>query len=100
DRDPDLSLQSILGSTVERLDSQMLFDPFEEEFDLPSAAIELRDNRGRKREVVGQEDKPIVVDRIVETNATQFGRIPFAGIEAAQSDDLIAEHAGGFVDRQ
>jgi len=26
------------------------------------------------------------------TNATKLVRIPFAGIEAAQSNDLIAEH--------
>ena len=95
-----MSLQSILGSAVERLDSEMLFDPLEKEFDLPAAAIEFGDDWGRKREVVGQEDKPLVVFYIVETNATELVRIPFVGIEAAQSDDLIAEHAGGFVDRQ
>jgi len=30
DRDPDLGLDRVLGSTKKRLDPQMLLDPFEE----------------------------------------------------------------------
>ena len=39
DRDPDLSPQGVLGSAVEILDAQVLLDPFEEQLDLPTAAI-------------------------------------------------------------
>ncbi len=53
DGDPDLSLQGILGSAVELLDAQVLFDPFEEQLDLPTAAIELGDRQRRQAEVVG-----------------------------------------------
>ena len=35
----------------------MLLDPFEEEFDLPAAAIELGDGQRRHGEVVGQKDQ-------------------------------------------
>jgi hypothetical protein len=37
DSDPDLSFHGVLGSAVERFDSKILFDPFEEQLDLPSA---------------------------------------------------------------
>ena len=33
---PDLSFHGILGISVEGLDSQVLFDPFEEQFNLPA----------------------------------------------------------------
>jgi hypothetical protein len=35
DGNPDLSFHGVLGSAVERLDSKILFDPFEEQLDLP-----------------------------------------------------------------
>ena len=37
----------------------MLLDPFEEQFDLPAALVELRDGQGGKRPVVGQEGEPL-----------------------------------------
>jgi hypothetical protein len=33
---PDLGLHCILGSPIKSFDSKILFDPFEEEFDLPT----------------------------------------------------------------
>jgi hypothetical protein len=39
--DPDLSLDSVFGSPEKLLDSQVLFDPFEEKFHLPTALINL-----------------------------------------------------------
>ena len=68
DRDPNLSLQRVWCGSVERFDPQVLFDPFEEQFDLPAAAIKLGDGRGRQGEVVGQEDETPVVFDIEETN--------------------------------
>ena len=40
-RDPDLGPHGVLARAVERFDAKMLFDPFEEQFDLPAAVIEL-----------------------------------------------------------
>jgi hypothetical protein len=45
DGDPDLDPHRVRGSAIEGFDAQMLFDPFEEQFDLPAAAVELRDRQ-------------------------------------------------------
>jgi hypothetical protein len=49
---PDLSLDGILGSPEERLDSQILLDPFEKDFYPPAALVDLSDCQGRQRKVV------------------------------------------------
>jgi len=46
DGNPDLGLDGVEAGTVESLDSQVLLDPFEEEFDLPSTLVQLRDGQG------------------------------------------------------
>ena len=46
DRGPDLRLHGVFRRAVELLDPQMLFDPLEEEFDLPTAAIQFGDRQG------------------------------------------------------
>jgi hypothetical protein len=42
----------------------VLIDPFEEEFDLPAAAIQIGDAQRGQRELVGQEHEPLVSLRI------------------------------------
>ena len=37
--DPDLSLHGILGSTEKRFNTQVLLDPFEEQFRLPETPV-------------------------------------------------------------
>ena len=39
DRYPDLCLDSVLAGAKKRLDTKVLFDPFEEQLDLPSLSI-------------------------------------------------------------
>ena len=39
DGDPDLGLHRVLGGSVERLDVQVLLNPFEEQLHLPAAAV-------------------------------------------------------------
>jgi hypothetical protein len=38
-----LGLHGILGCAIESLDPEMLFDPLEEQLDLPTAAVQLYD---------------------------------------------------------
>ena len=45
DGDPALGLHGIFGCPEEPRDPQMLFDPFEEQFDLPAAFVEGADGR-------------------------------------------------------
>ena len=53
DGDPDLGLDRVLAGAEKALDTQMLLDPFEEQFHLPALLVDLRDDQGRQREVVG-----------------------------------------------
>jgi hypothetical protein len=53
DGDSHLGTHGVLRCAVEGIDSQMLFDPFEEEFDIPAAAVKLGDLQRRFGEIVG-----------------------------------------------
>ena len=57
DSDPYLCVHSVLGSSVECFDSKMLFDPFEEEFDLPTTLVELCNGKRREKKIVGEKDE-------------------------------------------
>ena len=99
DGNPDLSLQGIHRSAVELFDAQVLFDPFEEQLDLPTAAIQLRDGQWWQGEVVGQKDESALLLRIEVTNAAQFLGIAFAGHGVDERNNLIADHACSSVYR-
>ena len=43
-----------MAATVETANPQMLFDPFEEQFDLPTLAVEFGDHRRGHVKLVGQ----------------------------------------------
>jgi hypothetical protein len=64
DGNPDLGLHCILGCAVECFDAQVLFDPFEEQFDLPARPIQVRDGQRWFGKVVGQKDQFLVGLRI------------------------------------
>jgi hypothetical protein len=53
DGNPDLGLDRIVAGAIESFDSEMLFDPFEEQFDLPATLIKLSDSQCGERKVVG-----------------------------------------------
>jgi hypothetical protein len=50
-----LGLHGVLRCAIEGLDPQVLFDPFEEQFHLPAAFVDLGNGQSRKREVVRQK---------------------------------------------
>ena len=41
DVNPDLGFNGILGGPIKRFDTKMLFDPFEEQLDLPATTKQL-----------------------------------------------------------
>ena len=53
DSNPDLGLYRIFGSAVKCLDTEMLLDPFEEQFYLPSALVEFGNGQCRKNKIIG-----------------------------------------------
>ena len=89
DRNPDLRLDRVLGCTIESFDPQMLFDPFEEDFDPPAAFVKLSDGQCRQTEIVGQEEETLVSFGVEETDPPEFVGEIFAGIEPLQDDGLI-----------
>ncbi len=53
DRDPDLSLDCIDRGAKKRFYSQVLLDPFEEQFDLPTQFVKLANSQRVQLKVVG-----------------------------------------------
>ena len=101
DRDPDLGLHGVWRSAVERLDAEVLFDPFEEQFQLPATLIELGDGQGSQEEVVGQKDQTLLGFGVEAADATlkqvqgrpERERIFLRGLGAGKRDGLIAPPA-------
>src|SRR3989442_13403229 len=57
---PDLGLHAIGRCAKKTFDTQMLFDPFEEQFYLPTLAINRGDCKSRKKEIVSQEHEACI----------------------------------------
>jgi len=99
DGHPDLCLHGIFGSPVKRLDPEVLFDPTEEQLDLPAELVKQSDGQGGKGEVVRQERQIAAVVPVVEADATEAIGIRLLGIEAAEDHRLITTQVHGFIHR-
>jgi len=94
---PDLGAHRVGRGAVEGFDAQMLLDPFEEEFDLPAAAIELGDGQRRHGEVVGQEDQGLARFWVAIADAAHGDGIIVLGVQPGEHHGLVETQAGGFV---
>ena len=99
DGGPDLGAHRIWRGAVKGFDAQMLLDPFEEEFDLPAAAIEFGDGQRRHGEVVGQEDQCLACFGIAIADAAHGDGIIVLGVQPGEHHGLVETQAGGFVHR-
>ncbi len=72
DGDVNLYPDSILGITPERLDLEMLFDPFEEKFHLPAVAVKQGNVLACEIEVVGVVDERLPKVGSVVDNSSDF----------------------------
>ena len=98
DGHPDLRPHGVLRCPIERLDPQVLFDPAEEQFDLPAKLVELGDRQGGLKKVVRQEGQPAVVLPIIEADPTKmFGIVAFRSW-SGQDDRLVRDQVHGFID--
>jgi hypothetical protein len=88
-RNPYLCLYGVLPGAQEGLDTQMLLDPSEEQFDLPALAVQLRDHLGLEGQVVGQTSDEL--SRLApDHHAALGGRLVLAGIEHGEHPRLVA----------
>src|SRR4030095_8394929 len=99
DRNPYLRAYRVVRGPVEALDTQMLFDPFEEQFELPATPVELGDDERGHREIVGQKDQLLAGQWIAIGDSPQHRRIVPEGIESNKHHCLIQKQARGLVHR-
>ena len=99
DCDPDLRFDGIFGGAVERFDSKMLLDPFEEQFDLPAGLVQPRDGQSRFAEVVCQKHEFLARRRIGVSDATQGVGVAVMRVKAFQNNRLIETDAHALLDR-
>ena len=97
DRAPDLGAHRVGTGAIKGFEAQMLFDPFEEQFDLPAAPIQLSDGQSRHGKVVGQEDQHLAGFGIAIADAAQRIGINVLGDRPGRYHGLVKAQAGGFV---
>ena len=97
DGDPDLSLDGVLRCSVKGLDAQMLFDPFEEQFDFPSGLVKKRNGQSGFGKAVAQKHELFSGQGIDISNPTQNVRIIPARIKSFRDNYLVEANAETFV---
>src|SRR5258708_33709960 len=99
DGDPDLGLHSVLGGAEETLDTEMLLDPFEKQFDLPTALVESANGQRRELKVVGQKHERLRRFGSLETDPAELLRVALTGTDAVEQNRLVAYQACGPIGR-
>ena len=89
----------VFGGAVKGFDPQVLFEPTEEEFHLPTASIQIGHSNSRNREVVGQKDKAPGRFRVDKLDKAQFVRIIPMRVEVAEHDGLVATQSSVAIRR-
>lgn len=98
DGNPDLGLHRVFGVAVKAFDVEVLFDPFEEEFNSPAGTIELSDGECWQFEVVGDEDEFALMFSIVEANTAERFWVEEGGTGPVEDDGGITAESGGVID--
>ncbi len=78
---------------------QMLLDPFEEQFHVPTFAVEFCYGQGFITKMVGQETIDVACGEVFVSNHSQFFGITLGGLVCGEFDNLISYDAGVLVDR-
>jgi hypothetical protein len=94
---PNLHLHCVLPSIQKSCYAQVLFDPLEEQFNLPSDFVQRSNDQGRQRRVVGHKHRRLSRCRVFEFHPTQMFSIVSYGVKAVQCDALASEYTAGSV---
>ena len=95
---PDLRLDGALGVAPKILDTQMLFDPFEEQFDLLAVLVKRCNRQGWQYKIVGQKYERLATLGVFESYASQVLWVAVLGIKPVEQYRLIANNACRSVD--
>ena len=87
----DLDADGILRFAPKGLDSEVLLNPFEEELDLPSVAIQECDIPGREVEVIGVVGKGSLQFRSIVDDSPEFRRIVGTVVLPDEADCLVSD---------
>jgi hypothetical protein len=98
DCDPDLGSHRVLARSEKSFDAQVLFDPFKEEFDLPSPFVDGCNCQRRQIEVVRKEGQALSRIRIEKADTPKLHWVVSFGFFSAQSNNLVATQAAGLID--
>ena len=98
DGHPELRSYGILRCPLKRFDPQVLFDPTEEQFHLPTDFVEFGNRQSGQRKIIRQEDQVTIVFPIVEPHPTKRLRILGLGFVTGQDDRLVRVQVHGFID--
>ncbi|PRC93279.1 hypothetical protein S2091_2017 [Solimicrobium silvestre] len=94
-----LGFDGVFAGSQKGFDTQMLFDPFEEQFDLPALLVQRGDQFRFERKIVGQEYEAFSV-LVFDDNAPQRPWIILACVIQRQLASLVANEIGaGSIDR-
>lgn len=96
--DPDLRQHRISARSDKGLDLQILLDPLEEEFHLPTLFVDLGDRPCCETEVVGQEVVLVAGFGITKSHSTQRNWTVLASFLCRPLDRLIASQTAGTID--
>jgi hypothetical protein len=96
---PDLNFDGVGGCSKEAFDTQVLFDPFKKQFDLPALVIDRGDSGGRDLKIVGEEDESLIDIGSVKADTTkQYGEI-LSRVLSGKNDGLVAADTGSVINR-
>ena len=90
-RDPYLRLHGIFRVAIKGFDSKVLFDPFEEQFDLPALFVKCANSVGWQGEIVCQKLEGIACFAVEERYKSKGLWIPRSGQHPSQSNMMIAD---------
>src|SRR5665213_4173338 len=99
DRGPELDANCVGRGAVKGADPQTLFDPAEEQLDLPTLAIELRDRGCGKHPLVGPECQAPRFLRIEDTDTPHQVRPVARNVSAVETNRLIGTKVRCAIDR-
>ncbi len=91
----DLDAYSILGRSPELLYPEMLFDPFEEQFDAPTVSVEEGNQLGRSFKIVGQKYVSGTIFGVNNNDFTEFLGIALRTFIPGEGADNIRHYALG-----